>query len=67
MDIERAQAEHASKPDRPHSTLRDDYPGLRGGSTTGMAGRQPAVDGTLYLQGDNPQCTLDKHPIPFPG
>jgi hypothetical protein len=67
MDIERTIAEAAAKPDRPFATLRDDYPALRGGQATGMSGRQPSLDGTLYLQGDNPLCTLDKHPIPFPG
>ena len=67
MDIERVQAEAASKPDRPFATLQADFADLRGGRATGMSGRQPAIDGTLYLQGDNPRCTLDLHPIPFPG
>ena len=67
MDIERAAAEQAARPDRRYSTLRDDYSALRGGQSTGMAARQPAIDGKLYLQIDNPQATIGAPSYIFPG
>ena len=67
MDIERAHAEQASKPDRLYATLRGDYDVLRGGAGTGMSGRQPAVDGTLYWKIGNPRCVFSAQPHPFPG
>jgi hypothetical protein len=57
----------AAKPDRPYSTVGGAYPTLAGGVAFRPVGMQPALDGVLYWQLDNPKCTFDQNMLCLPG
>jgi len=66
MDYEKRVADERSRPDRRGAATLYGGPGWRTrGASVAIA--NPASDGKIWWQLDNPNITMNKHPYPLPG